>query len=158
MPLQIEPMAGLDLKLRKEMQVELKTLQERLGITFVFVTHDQDEALLMSDRIAVIHQGRIEQTGAPDALYDRPRTRFVADFLGVKNLLDASVSGVADGFATLRTRGGLTVVAADDSGYQTGSEVTIGIRPERMSLGGNETAPASGAANRRPRTWAAALD
>src|SRR5213594_4257243 len=77
-----EPLAALDLKLRKEMQVELKNLQERLGITFVFVTHDQDEALLMSDRIAVMNHGRIEQLGTPDGLYERPRTRFVADFLG----------------------------------------------------------------------------
>jgi spermidine/putrescine transport system ATP-binding protein len=144
-----EPMAALDLKLRKEMQVELKNLQERLGITFVFVTHDQDEALLMSDRIAVINQGRIEQLGAPDALYDRPRTRFVADFLGVKNLLEANVSSVGNGFATLRTRGGLSVIAADDGGYRTGSEVTVGIRPERMSLDGAEAARAAAGGQNR---------
>ena len=92
-----EPMAALDLKLRKEMQVEVKNLQERLGTTFVFVTHDQDEALIMSDRIAVMNQGRIEQLGAPEELYERPRTRFVADFLAVRNLLAAQVVAVADG-------------------------------------------------------------
>ncbi len=82
-----EPMAALDPKLRKEMQVELKNLQERLRITFLFVTHDQDEALVMADRIAVMNHGRIEQVDAPEELYERPRTRFVADFLGVANLL-----------------------------------------------------------------------
>src|SRR5260221_13407189 len=135
-------MAALDLKLRKEMQVELKNLQERLGITFVFVTHDQDEALLMSDRIAVMSQGRIEQLDAPDALYGRPRTRFVADFLGVKNILEASVTSVAEGLATLRTQGGLTLLAAADGSYTPGAGVTIGVRSERMTLEG--PGPAAG--------------
>ena len=151
-----EPLAALDLKLRKEMQVELKNLQERLGITFVFVTHDQDEALLMSDRIAVINQGRIEQLGTPDGLYERPRTRFVADFLGVRNILTAKVAAVEDGLARLHTPGGLTVLAADDGGYRAGAEVTIGIRSERMSLHGpGSTSPGAAAdptANRLPGT------
>ena len=150
-----EPLAALDLKLRKEMQVELKNLQERLGITFVFVTHDQDEALLMSDRIAVMNHGRIEQLGTPDGLYERPRTRFVADFLGVRNLLEAKVAAVADGLARLHTPGGLTVLAADDGGYRTGTEVTIGIRSERMSLegaGSGPDSPAGPAMNRLPGT------
>ena len=90
-------MAALDPKLRKEMQVELKNLQERLRITFVFVTHDQDEALVMADRIAVMNRGRIEQVDAPEALYERPRTRFAADFLGVSNLLRATPVESADG-------------------------------------------------------------
>ena len=101
-----EPMAALDLKLRKEMQVEVKNLQERLQTTFVFVTHDQDEALIMSDRIAVMSQGRIEQLERTEALYERPRTRFVADFLGVKNILEAtSVRRPARARPRLRTRG-----------------------------------------------------
>jgi spermidine/putrescine transport system ATP-binding protein len=129
-----EPMAALDLKLRKEMQVEVKNLQERLQITFIFVTHDQDEALIMSDRIAVLSQGRIEQVGTPEELYERPRTRFVADFLAVKNLLEGTVVSIADGRATLRTAGGLTLVAADDGGYAAGATVAIGIRPERLRL------------------------
>jgi len=129
-----EPMSALDLKLRKEMQVEVKNLQERLKITFIFVTHDQDEALTMSDRIAVINQGRIEQLGAPEELYDRPRTRFVADFLAVKNLLEARVLEVAAGRVTLKTRGGVALSALDDGGYRAGADVFIGIRPERMSL------------------------
>ena len=100
-----EPMAALDPKLRNEMQVELKNLQERVGITFLFVTHDQDEALLLSDRIAVMNQGRIEQVDAPEALYERPRTRFVADFLGVQNLLRGTVREVAGGIARVAHRG-----------------------------------------------------
>jgi spermidine/putrescine transport system ATP-binding protein len=129
-----EPMAALDLKLRKEMQVEVKNLQERLKTTFIFVTHDQDEALIMSDRIAVMNQGRIDQVGSPEELYERPRTRFVADFLAVKNLLEATVVSVEGGIASLKTRGGLTLRAKDDGGYRVAASVAIGIRPERMSL------------------------
>jgi spermidine/putrescine transport system ATP-binding protein len=102
----------------------------------VFVTHDQDEALIMSDRIAVMNHGRIEQLAGPEELYERPRTRFVADFLAVKNLLEAQVVAVQDGKATLRTRGGLSLVAADDGGYRADKSVWIGIRPERMALSG----------------------
>jgi spermidine/putrescine transport system ATP-binding protein len=129
-----EPMAALDLKLRQEMRVEVKNLQERLGITFVFVTHDQEEALVMSDRIAVMNRGRVEQVGPPEALYDRPRTRFVADFLAVRNLLPATVVSVASGVAALRTRGGVSFQAADDGGYREGAAVWVGVRPERIRL------------------------
>ena len=129
-----EPMAALDLKLRKQMQVEVKNLQERLKTTFVFVTHDQEEALIMSDRIAVMSQGRIEQLERTEALYERPRTRFVADFLGVKNILEARVEAVASGLALLRLSGGLALRAADDGGYGVGAAVTIGVRPERMEF------------------------
>jgi spermidine/putrescine transport system ATP-binding protein len=129
-----EPMAALDLKLRKEMQVEVKNLQERLQITFIFVTHDQDEALIMSDRIAVLSQGRIEQVGTPEELYERPRTCFVADFLAVKNILEVTVADVGAGKATLRTPAGLTFQAVDDGGYAAGATVSIGIRPERLRL------------------------
>jgi len=129
-----EPMAALDLKLRQEMRVEVKNLQERLGITFVFVTHDQEEALVMSDRIAVMNRGRVEQVGPPEALYDRPRTRFVADFLAVRNLLEATVVSVASGVAALRTRGGASLRAADDGGYREGATVWVGVRPERMNM------------------------
>jgi spermidine/putrescine transport system ATP-binding protein len=127
-----EPMAALDLKLRQEMRVEVKNLQERLGITFVFVTHDQEEALVMSDRIAVMNRGRVEQVGAPEALYDRPRTRFVADFLAVRNLLQATVVSVSSGRAALRTTGGVSFEASDDGGYRAGATVWVGVRPERM--------------------------
>jgi spermidine/putrescine transport system ATP-binding protein len=145
-----EPMAALDLKLRKQMQVEVKNLQERLRTTFVFVTHDQEEALIMSDRIAVMSQGRIEQLERSEALYERPRTRFVADFLGVKNILEARVEDVAGGLALLRHADGLALRAADDGGYRAGATVTIGVRPERMSLA--ESSSVETAANRVPGT------
>ena len=129
-----EPMAALDPKLRKEMQVELKNLQERLGITFLFVTHDQDEALVMADRIAVMNAGRVEQIGAPEELYERPRTRFTADFLGVSNLFRASVAAVGNGVARLRTERGLVFDATNDGGYREGAAVSVGLRSERISL------------------------
>jgi spermidine/putrescine transport system ATP-binding protein len=129
-----EPLAALDLRLRQEMRIELKNLQERLGRTFVFVTHDQEEALIMSDRIAVMNQGRVEQVGPPDAVYERPRTRFVADFLAVRNVLQATVVSVAAGGVSLRTRGGAELPAVDDGGWREGAEVWVGMRPERLHL------------------------
>jgi spermidine/putrescine transport system ATP-binding protein len=129
-----EPMAALDPKLRKQMQVELKNLQERLRITFLFVTHDQDEALVMSDRIAVMSHGRIEQLEAPEELYEKPRTRFVADFLGVSNLLRGRVAARRDGLVILRTDGGLELVAADDGGYRDGETAWLGVRSEKITL------------------------
>jgi ABC-type Fe3+/spermidine/putrescine transport system ATPase subunit len=129
-----EPMAALDPKLRKQMQLELKNLQERLRITFVFVTHDQDEALVMADRIAVMNAGRIEQLDEPEQLYEKPRTRFVADFLGVSNLFRGTVRGRKDGLVTLRTEGGLELHAADDGGYRDGAPVWLGLRSEKISL------------------------
>ena len=130
-----EPLAALDLKLRKEMQVEVKNLQERLGTTFVFVTHDQDEALVMSDRIAVMSEGRIEQVGRPEEIYERPRTRFVAEFLAVRNVLRATVAGRSPQGVRLRTDGGLEVVAVDDGGFTDDGLLWIGFRPERVRLG-----------------------
>jgi spermidine/putrescine transport system ATP-binding protein len=129
-----EPMAALDPKLRQSMQVELKNLQERLGISFVFVTHDQDEALVMADRIAVMNLGRIEQVGGPEELYEKPRTRFVADFLGVANLLQAKVESATDRLARLRSDGGLAFDALQDGGYRPGASVWVGLRSERISL------------------------
>jgi spermidine/putrescine transport system ATP-binding protein len=128
-----EPLAALDLKLRKEMQVEVKNLQERLRTTFVFVTHDQDEALVMSDRIAVMNEGRIEQVGRPEDVYERPRTRFVAEFLAVRNVLRATVTGRSPQGVQLRTEGGLDVLAVDDGGFASGPQ-WIGFRPERVRL------------------------
>jgi spermidine/putrescine transport system ATP-binding protein len=131
-----EPMAALDLKLRKEMQVEVKNLQERLKTTFIFVTHDQEEALIMADRIAVMNQGRIEQLDSTEKLYQWPRTRFVADFMGVKNLFEATVESVETGLASLRTHRGVLLRALDDGGFQVGERTTIGIRPERIVTDG----------------------
>ena len=141
-----EPLAALDLKLRKQMQVEVKNLQERLQTTFVFVTHDQEEALVMSDRIAVMSQGRIEQLDRSEALYERPRTRFAADFLGVKNILEARVERLEAGRALLRG-GGLSLWAVDDGGYRAGADAVVGIRPERLRLSDPEETPRAEGSN-----------
>jgi spermidine/putrescine transport system ATP-binding protein len=124
-----EPLGALDLKLRRQLQIELKRIQSEVGITFVYVTHDQEEALTMSDRIAVMHAGRIEQLGTPEELYERPATRFVADFIGSTNLLRGVVE--ADGSVRL-TSGELARVAHD--GLAPGAEVEISIRPESIEL------------------------
>ena len=123
-----EPLGALDLKLRQAMQLELKQLQERVGITFVYVTHDQEEALTMSDRIAVMDGGRVLQVGTPTDIYDRPRTRFVADFIGDTNLLPLTVTG-PDG---ARLPDGTAVRVEHDAA--TGSDMTAAIRPEAMGL------------------------
>jgi spermidine/putrescine transport system ATP-binding protein len=128
-----EPLGALDLKLRKQMQVELKGIQSEIGITFIFVTHDQEEAMTMSDRIAVMRQGKIEQLGAPEELYERPRTEFVAGFLGVSNLLDAEVVGKDDRFAELRLADG-TALRAPSAGVNGGARVRIGVRPEKLRV------------------------
>jgi spermidine/putrescine transport system ATP-binding protein len=123
-----EPLGALDLKLRQAMQLELKQLQERVGITFIYVTHDQEEALTMSDRIAVMDGGKLLQVGGPQAIYDRPRTRFVADFIGDTNLVDATVVDRA----TVRLGDGTVIRTA--AGQPAGSAVTVAIRPEKVGL------------------------
>jgi spermidine/putrescine transport system ATP-binding protein len=127
-----EPLGALDLKLRKQMQVELKRIQQEVGITFIYVTHDQEEAMTMSDRIAVMNRGRYEQLGEPEALYERPATRFVAGFLGISNLLAGSVEGHDDGYVRLRLVDD-TVISAPraDTG---GDAVSVGVRPEKIRL------------------------
>ena len=139
-----EPMSALDRKLRQEMQVEMKHLHERLGTTFLFVTHDQEEALTMSDRVAVMSDGRIEQVGSPEDVYERPRTRFVAEFLAVSNLWPAMVGPVVGQQAMVTTKGGLSFAARAD-GFRSGERVWVGIRPERMEIDG-------AGANRLPGT------
>ncbi len=128
-----EPLGALDLKLRKQMQVELKRIQGEVGITFIFVTHDQEEAMTMSDRIAVIHRGRIEQLGAPEDLYERPATDFVARFLGVSNLLDAEVAGKDDRFASMKLKDG-TIVRAPAAMFNGATAVRVGVRPEKLRI------------------------
>jgi spermidine/putrescine transport system ATP-binding protein len=128
-----EPLGALDLKLRKQMQVELKRIQSEIGITFIFVTHDQEEAMTMSDRIAVMRHGRIEQLGAPEELYERPRTDFVAGFLGVSNLLDAEVASRGERFSELRMADG-TVLRAPTSALNGDTTVRLGIRPEKLRV------------------------
>ena len=128
-----EPLGALDLKLRRQLQVELKRVQVEVGITFVYVTHDQEEALTLSDRIAVMNGGHIEQLGTPEELYDRPRTRFVADFIGTTNLLTGTVASVAAGAAIVDlAAGGRCVVHAD--GLAAGSEIEMAVRPEALEL------------------------
>jgi spermidine/putrescine transport system ATP-binding protein len=128
-----EPLGALDVKLRKQMQLELKRIQHELRTTFVYVTHDQDEALSMSDRIAVMNAGRIEQLGDPRSVYERPRTPFVADFVGVLNALDVRFDEVGDGSGLMRLGDGQrVVVAAPDA--SVGEEVVVAVRPERVSV------------------------
>jgi spermidine/putrescine transport system ATP-binding protein len=124
-----EPLGALDLKLRRQLQLELKRIQAEVGITFVYVTHDQEEALTMSDRIAVMHAGRVEQLGTPEELYERPATRFVADFIGTTNLLTGTVE--PDGAVRL-DGGDLTRVAT--TGLADGTAIEICLRPEAISL------------------------
>jgi spermidine/putrescine transport system ATP-binding protein len=122
-----EPLGALDLKLRKQMQVELKRIQREVGITFVYVTHDQEEALAMSDRIAVMHDGVVEQLGAPEEIYEHPVKSFVAGFIGISNLLAATVE---DG--GVRLSGGRLVPAPVPDGLAAGTEVQLSVRPEKL--------------------------
>jgi spermidine/putrescine transport system ATP-binding protein len=129
-----EPLGALDLKLRKEMQLELKTLQQEVGITFVYVTHDQEEALTMSDRIAVMHQGKVLQVGTPTEIYERPACRFVADFIGDTNFLDGVVQQQQDELVTVLVQGNLPVVALAEQVLSPGTRVTVAVRPEKIRL------------------------
>jgi spermidine/putrescine transport system ATP-binding protein len=128
-----EPLGALDLKLRKAMQLELKTLQRQIGLTFVYVTHDQEEALTMSDRIAVMDRGRVLQVGDPRSIYERPSSRFVADFIGVSNFLSGRVreTGVE---AVIELDGGGEVRAERTVDLAVGQTVSVAVRPERMRL------------------------
>jgi spermidine/putrescine transport system ATP-binding protein len=131
-----EPLSALDLKLRKEMQIELKRLQHETGITFVFVTHDQEEALTMSDRVAVISRGKILQIGTPRQIYDHPAERFVANFIGETNFLPAEILAVADGSATVRLPSGKTVPATlpGQTDVMAVGQASVVIRPEHAHL------------------------
>jgi spermidine/putrescine transport system ATP-binding protein len=124
-----EPLGAIDLKLRKQMQLTLKRIQHDIGITFIHVTHDQEEAMTMADAIAVMNGGHIEQLGAPEELYERPRTSFVARFLGASNLLEGAVE---DGQA-VRLKSGVTLTIGEELPAR-GSEVAVGIRPEKLRL------------------------
>ncbi len=126
-----EPLGALDLKLRKEMQLELKHLQKELGITFIYVTHDQEEALTMSDRIVVMNKGNIEQLGVSEEIYENPRTKFVADFIGETNLIAGVVRGFGDGYCDIEACGNSYRIAGKRS-YYTRSRVYISIRPENI--------------------------
>jgi spermidine/putrescine transport system ATP-binding protein len=128
-----EPLAALDLKLRKAMQGELKKLQERVGVTFLYVTHDQEEALTLSDRIAVMSGGRILQEGRPDEIYERPRTRFVADFIGQSNFLEGTVTDVSpSGTVVTEASGGHVLRCAPATWASDGDPVVVAVRPEKV--------------------------
>ncbi|HKY95495.1 MAG TPA: ABC transporter ATP-binding protein [Kiloniellales bacterium] len=137
-----EPLSALDANLRAAMQVELKHLHERLGLTFIMVTHDQTEALVMSDRVVVMRAGRIEQDGRPAELYDRPRTLYVAQFLGTSNLLRGRVASTAGGRATIDCGGQRLSATVDGVALAVGEAVTLCIRPEKTVLAANGAASA----------------
>ncbi len=129
-----EPMAALDRKLRKEMQIELQDLQRQLGITFVLVTHDQEEALSMSDRICIMRDGKIVQTGSPQELYDRPNSRYVADFVGTSNFFNGKLQGLPDGLSVVLLDNGMRMQGVPCDGLVDGQKVCVSVRPEQMKL------------------------
>lgn len=129
-----EPMAALDRKLRKEMQIELQNLQRKLGITFVLVTHDQEEALSMSDRICIMRDGRIVQIGSPQELYDRPKSRYVADFVGTSNFFNGKVTDQTGDLTSVLLENGMTMQGMPGDELSDEQEVCISVRPEQMKL------------------------
>ncbi|MEX2295801.1 MAG: ABC transporter ATP-binding protein [Dongiaceae bacterium] len=129
-----EPLSALDLKLRQGMRVELKNIQQQTGITFIFVTHDQEEALTMSDRLAVMSQGRIQQLGGPHEIYEQPVNRFVADFIGDTNFVLARVVTIENGKARCRSDSGLEFDVVAIADVLPGNDVTLALRPEKIRL------------------------
>lgn len=131
-----EPLGALDLKLRKQMQLELSNLHQELGLTFVMVTHDQEEAMSLSDRIAVMNEGRIEQIGSPEEIYECPQTAFVADFIGDTNLFAGKVESIDRSTVTVRTAAGLKIVVQQSDMWNgiTGDSVVVSVRPEKVYL------------------------
>ena len=137
-----EPLGALDLKLRKQMQLELKGIQHEVGITFIYVTHDQDEAMTMSDRLAVMRDGRVEQVGPPTEVYEQPATRFVAEFLGASNLFEGSL-GSSDGpLREVALSSGEKVSVPANLLDGGGESVTLGVRPEKVRIGPRGSAAA----------------
>jgi spermidine/putrescine transport system ATP-binding protein len=129
-----EPLGALDLKLRKQMQLELKRIQGEVGITFLYVTHDQDEAMTMSNRLAVMRHGKIEQIGPPESVYESPASEFVAGFLGASNLLEGRLLSVDGELGTVEVQGGSTVRVPSDRLEGHGPTVKVGVRPEKITL------------------------
>ena len=130
-----EPLGALDVKLRKQMQLELKRIQHELGTTFVYVTHDQEEALAMSDRIAVMSRGGVEQVGGPREIYEHPHTAFVADFIGSLNAFELRVDELVGAYALMRLGEGERVVLPVDPGIRAGDSLRVAVRPERVRIG-----------------------
>lgn len=129
-----EPLGALDLKLRKEMQLELKTLQREVGITFIYVTHDQEEALTMSDRIAVMNQGVVLQVGEAEEIYERPANRFVADFIGETNFLDGVVRAQNGAVVEIELEGTGKIFVESSRRFANGQQVSVAVRPEKLRL------------------------
>ena len=133
-----EPLGALDVKLRRQMQLELKRIQHDLGTTFVYVTHDQEEALAMSDRIAVMDSGRVEQIGTPREVYEQPATPFVADFIGSLNAIEIRVDEVVGGYAIARLGERDRIVVPVEAGTGSGAELRIAVRPEHVEFVGSD--------------------
>lgn len=133
-----EPLGALDLKLRKEMQIELKHLQQKLGITFIYVTHDQEEALILSDRIAVMNGGKIEQLDIPSEIYERPKTKFVADFIGETNIFEGTIDSVSNGRAKMIIESNDEIIVTDPLidtlSLKENKTVYVAVRPEKIKL------------------------
>jgi spermidine/putrescine transport system ATP-binding protein len=142
-----EPLGALDLKLRKQMQLELKRIQSEVGITFVYVTHDQEEAMTMSDRIAVMNAGQMEQIGAPEDVYESPATPFVAGFLGASNLLPGRIESVDGAVAKVKLPEGAIVTLPSDRLPAQSGEVHVGVRPEKVDIRSAEGAEPTEATN-----------
>jgi putative spermidine/putrescine transport system ATP-binding protein len=140
-----EPLGALDKRLREQMQIEIKHLHKRLGVSIIYVTHDQDEALVMSDRIGVFNHGRLEQIGPAEELYERPKTRFVAEFIGETNTIVGKVGASEAGYSLLETADG-SLRGRTQAPLAAGTHATLSIRPERMTL--NAEATSAGARNR----------
>jgi spermidine/putrescine transport system ATP-binding protein len=144
-----EPLSALDLKLRQHMRAELRRIQQRTGVTFIYITHDQGEALTMSDRIAVMNEGRIEHLGTPRAIYEHPATKFVAGFIGTSNLLSGTAGRVSDGVAVIEVSvDERIVVPIRDVAITAGSPVELTVRPEKISLDLTPPTDTSGSAIR----------
>jgi ABC-type Fe3+/spermidine/putrescine transport system ATPase subunit len=129
-----EPLSNLDAKLREQLRVEMRVLQRRLGMTFVYVTHDQEEALSLSDWIAVMNAGKVEQAGTPWEIYYHPRTAFLADFVGAVNLVPARVEDLADGTVTVRFGAHQAVVRRPEAELRVGQDVRLCVRPESFAI------------------------
>jgi spermidine/putrescine ABC transporter ATP-binding subunit len=129
-----EPLSNLDLKLRQQMRVEIRQIQKRIGITTIFVTHDQTEALELSDRVVVVNQGHIEQVGLPAEVYEQPATRFVADFIGESNFFEGTVVSVNSTTAVFKTRSGLSINMMSRTDLTEGSECSLAVRPELIGI------------------------
>ncbi|MFQ5943319.1 MAG: ABC transporter ATP-binding protein [Anaerolineales bacterium] len=139
-----EPLGALDPKLRKGMQLELKELQHRVGITFVYVTHDQEEALVMSDLIAVMNKGVLLQVGPPEEIYEHPKTRFVADFIGETNFLEGTIAEISGKEIVVSLNDQVSIRATSDASVEKGQAVSVAIRPEKMRLDGGDNGTVNG--------------